>query len=89
MSAAVAPPRPSLPAHVRLAARSGDMAGTLEHLHGRYGPVVDFGFKMPLRAVFSFGPEATGAGDASHGGGTTCPSIILRRADTGTQRPCR
>jgi cytochrome P450 len=34
------------------------MAWTLERLHRRYGPVVDFGFKFPLRAVCLFGPEA-------------------------------
>jgi cytochrome P450 len=34
------------------------MAWTLEQLHGRYGAVVDFGFRIPLRAVCLFGPEA-------------------------------
>jgi cytochrome P450 len=34
------------------------MAWTLERLHRLHGPVVDFGFKIPLRAVLLFGPEA-------------------------------
>jgi cytochrome P450 len=34
------------------------MAWTLDQLHRRYGPVVDFGFKIPLRAVCLFGPAA-------------------------------
>jgi cytochrome P450 len=34
------------------------MAWTLERLHRLYGPVVDFGFKVPLRVVCLFGPEA-------------------------------
>ena len=44
--------------HLRIAVRANDLAGTLEHLYGNYGPVVDFGFKFPLRMVCLFGPEA-------------------------------
>ncbi|MBV8161136.1 MAG: cytochrome P450 [Acidimicrobiia bacterium] len=51
-------PRPSVMAHLRLAAGAHDLAGTLEHLHRTYGPVVDVGFRFPLRAVYLFGPEA-------------------------------
>jgi cytochrome P450 len=55
---APAPPRPSVGEHLQLTARAGDLAGTLERLHQRYGDVVDFGFRFPQRAVLLFGPEA-------------------------------
>lgn len=51
-------PRPSLIEHLRLAAQAGDVARTLEHLYAAYGPVVDFGYRVPLRVVCLFGPEA-------------------------------
>ena len=53
-----APPRPGLLEHLQLAAGANDLAGTLERLHERHGPIVDFGFRIPQRAVLAFGPEA-------------------------------
>ncbi|MEY2590030.1 MAG: hypothetical protein QOJ67_2014 [Acidimicrobiaceae bacterium] len=41
-----------------MATRGSDVAWTLERLHRRYGPVVDFGYRFPIRAVCLFGPEA-------------------------------
>jgi cytochrome P450 len=38
--------------------RVSDVAWTLERLHRMYGPVVDFGYRFPIRAVCLFGPEA-------------------------------
>lgn len=58
MSAPSTPPRPSLAAHLRLGAKAADPAWTLTELHRRYGPIVDFGFRIPLRATMAFGPEA-------------------------------
>jgi hypothetical protein len=58
MAAPLLPARPGLVEHLALAARSGDIAGTLERLSERHGPVVDFGYRIPQRAVFLFGPEA-------------------------------
>lgn len=51
-------PRPGLVEHVRLAAKVTDLASTLEHLHSTYGPVVDVGFRVPIRTIYVFGPEA-------------------------------
>lgn len=51
-------PRPTLVEHLRLSRRTVDLAWTLEHLHRTYGPVVDVGYRIPIRAVFAFGPEA-------------------------------
>lgn len=51
-------PRPSGREHLRLAARAGDPARTLQHLHRTYGPVVEVGYRIPLRVVCLFGPEA-------------------------------
>jgi cytochrome P450 len=50
-------PRPSLAAHLRLAAHANDVAGTLEHLHRTYGPVADVGYG-PVRYTYLIGPEA-------------------------------
>jgi cytochrome P450 len=58
MAAPLLPARPGLVEHLALAARSGDIAGTLERIYERHGPVVDFGYRIPQRAVFLFGPEA-------------------------------
>jgi cytochrome P450 len=41
-----------------MATRGSDVAWTLARLHRRYGPVVDFGYRFPIRAVCLFGPEA-------------------------------
>jgi cytochrome P450 len=58
MRGGAAPNRPGLLEHLRLAIGAGDLAGSLERLHARFGPVVDFGFKIPQRMVVVFGPEA-------------------------------
>src|SRR3954464_15745784 len=51
-------PRPSLVDHLRLTARVNDLAATVDRLYRDYGPVVDFGFRFPIRVVCLFGPEA-------------------------------
>lgn len=51
-------PRPTPLEHLRLATRTVDLAWTLQHLHRTYGPIVDVGDRIPVRAVFVFGPEA-------------------------------
>ena len=51
-------PRPGVVEHLRLAAGLRDLAGTLERIHRTYGPVVDVGYRLPLRVVYLFGPEA-------------------------------
>lgn len=51
-------PRPSVAEHVRLAIGVNDLAGTLERVYRSFGPVVDVGYRIPLRAVYLFGPEA-------------------------------
>lgn len=53
-----APARPGLLAHLHLAARVNDIAWTLEHIHRRWGPVVDVGYQNPIRLTYVFGPEA-------------------------------
>lgn len=51
-------PRPSVLQHIRLAAGVNDLAGTLERVHRSFGQVVDVGYRIPLRVVYLFGPEA-------------------------------
>lgn len=51
-------PRPGLIEHLRLATRASDLAWALEQLHERFGPIVDFGYRIPQRATVVFGPEA-------------------------------
>ena len=58
MASSTSLPRPGLLEHLRLAARVNDMAWTLDRLHRVYGPVVDFGYRIPIRVVCLFGPEA-------------------------------
>lgn len=41
-----------------MARRIGDVGWVLEHLHDTYGPVVEVGYRVPLRVVCVFGPEA-------------------------------
>lgn len=55
---AIAPPRPGLLEHLALSAKVSDLAWTLERLHERYGPVVDVGYRIPIRLTYVFGPEA-------------------------------
>jgi len=52
------PARPGLLEHLRLSAKVEDIAWTLTRLHDRYGPVVDVGYRIPIRLVYVFGPEA-------------------------------
>lgn len=59
MVAAMGIPRPTRRDHLGLARlASRDIAGLLDRLHENWGPVVDVGFRFPLRAVYLFGPEA-------------------------------
>src|SRR4051812_31770708 len=51
-------PRPSLVEHARLSTGFGDVAASLERLHRTFGPVVDIGYRIPLRVVCLFGPDA-------------------------------
>ncbi len=52
-------PRPSLGEHLGLARQaSRDIGGLIDRLHTTWGPVVDVGFRFPLRAIYLFGPEA-------------------------------
>ena len=55
---AATPPRPSFVEHLRLAARVNDLAWTLDHLYGKYGPVADIGYGIPIRLVYLMGVEA-------------------------------
>ena len=52
------PPRPSLVEHLRLAAGVNDLAGTLDRLYARFGPVADVGYRIPIRLVYLMGVEA-------------------------------
>lgn len=52
------PPRPSVIEHLRLAAKVNDLAWTLDHLYAKYGPVVDVGYRIPIRLVYLMGVEA-------------------------------
>lgn len=54
-------PRPSLREHLRLARMLGDIGGQTDLIHERWGPIVDVGFRIPVRAVYAFGPEANRA----------------------------
>lgn len=51
-------PRPGLVEHLRLAAKVNDLAWTLDHLYETYGPVVDVGYRIPIRLVYLMGVEA-------------------------------
>ena len=51
-------PRPGLIEHFRLAAKVNDLAWCLDRIYGDYGPVVDVGFKIPIRVTYLSGPEA-------------------------------
>ncbi len=51
-------PRPGAVEHLGLAARINDVAAVLEHLHRTHGPVVEVGYRFPMRVVCLFGPEA-------------------------------
>ncbi len=51
-------PRPGLLEHLRLAAKVNDLAWCLERVYGRWGPVVDVGYRIPIRVVCVSGPEA-------------------------------
>ena len=51
-------PRPSFLEHLRLARNVDDLAWTLEHLYETYGPVVDVGYRIPIRVVHVMGVEA-------------------------------
>ena len=51
-------PRPSVVEHLSFASRVNDLAWTVDRLYRDYGPVVDFGFRFPIRVVCLFGPEA-------------------------------
>lgn len=53
-----APPRPTFREHLRLATKARDLAWTLEHLYETYGPVVDVGYRVPIRLVYLMGVEA-------------------------------
>ncbi len=56
MAASSTLPRPHVFEHLRLAAQATDIAAALEHMHGRFGSVVDVGYRFPVRAVYGFGP---------------------------------
>ena len=51
-------PRPSVREHVRISRMTDDLAGLLDHLHDTWGPVVDVGYRIPMRMIHLFGPEA-------------------------------
>lgn len=51
-------PRPGLVEHFRLAAKVNDLAWCLDRICGRYGPVVDVGFRIPIRVIYVSGPQA-------------------------------
>lgn len=51
-------PRPNVREHLRLATRTRDLAALLDEMYARWGPVVDVGYRYPLRSVYLFGPEA-------------------------------
>ncbi len=51
-------PRPGIIEHLRLAAKVNDLAWLLERIHDGFGPVVDVGYRIPIRVVYVNGPEA-------------------------------
>ncbi|MDX2378816.1 MAG: cytochrome P450 [Acidimicrobiia bacterium] len=51
-------PRPTVREHLGLLPRTRDIAGLLNHLYERWGPIVDVGYRYPLDMVYLFGPEA-------------------------------
>ena len=51
-------PRPSLVEHLRLVRKVNDVAWTLEHLYATFGPVVDIGYRVPIRLVSLTGVDA-------------------------------
>lgn len=51
-------PRPGLLEHFRLAAKVNDLAWCLDHVYSGWGPVVDVGFRIPIRVIYVSGPEA-------------------------------